>query len=148
MTILAAIGEEADSESVVSAASELATAYGDELVALHVVPQEDFQTHKKAIEEMPDFGDFSVTQEQESAARYAERIVTRALGEFNDDVVEPRGRVGNPADEILAEVRSLDPRYLVIGGRRRSPVGKALFGSTTQRLLLNADCPVVTTMVD
>ena len=52
------------------------------------------------------------------------------------------------AEEIIDEAESEDPRYLVISGRRRSPTGKALFGSTTQQVLLNVDCPVVTQMDD
>ena len=35
-----------------------------------------------------------------------------------------------------------------MSGRRRSPTGKALFGSITQYVLLNADQPVITAMVD
>jgi nucleotide-binding universal stress UspA family protein len=36
-----------------------------------------------------------------------------------------------------------DVRLLVIGMKRRSPVGKLVLGSITQRLLLQADVPVL-----
>jgi len=88
-------------------------------------------------------------KEEDSAARFAYRVVTDTLEEFDESRVETQGRVGDPAEEILMEADRLDPEFLAVGGgRRRSPVGKALFGSVTQEVLLNASCPVVTTMRD
>ncbi|MFC5133622.1 MULTISPECIES: universal stress protein [Haloferacaceae] len=148
MTILAAIGEHRNSTDIISTAADLATAFNDSLVVLHVVPEEEFDAHKKSIESVTDFRDFSLSQEKDSAARFAYEITKRTLGEVDHQMIQTRGRIGDPTEEILAEADELDPRYLVIGGRHRSPVGKAIFGSTTQKILLNADCPVVTSIVD
>ena len=52
-----------------------------------------------------------------------------------------RGR--EPAEEIVAAARELGASVVVIGLRRRTPTGKLLFGSQAQRVLLDADCPVL-----
>lgn len=44
---------------------------------------------------------------------------------------------------ILEKVSHLGPELLVIGARRRSPVGKALLGSVTQNIVLDATVPVL-----
>ena len=46
-------------------------------------------------------------------------------------------------DAVLAVVDRSDAELLVIGARRRSPVGKFLLGSATQTMILNADIPVL-----
>jgi nucleotide-binding universal stress UspA family protein len=43
----------------------------------------------------------------------------------------------------IAKEKSMEELYL--GIKKRSKVGKLLFGSTVQYLLLNAPCPVITT---
>lgn len=149
MAILAAIDESERSKRVLTVAHDLATAYDDTLVALHVVPEDNYEEHRESLQQIREFNEFSITQEVESAKEIARRFAVETLDEdFDSDLFEPAGRVGNVTEEILSAVTKRDPRFLVIGGRRRSPAGKALFGNTAQQLLLNADCPVVSNLRD
>ena len=169
MTILAAIdGEEVPSETV-EVAGELARQFDEELVVLHVMPQEAFDELEEAMSpesrslKFPlaggvsyggDVGDgfgtsggdgrFSIEDGQREAESVARSVVNGTLDSGRDIVAV--GQVGEPTEEIIAEAERRGPRYLVIGGRRRTPVGKAVFGSTTQSILLNAELPVMTVM--
>lgn len=148
MSIVVAVdGTELD-DPTVATGYDLAEAYGDTLRVLHVIPEEEFEAHLEEIQALDREADHSLTQEENSAARLARDVVEESLEEYDPQVVEPMGRVGDPTEEVLAVARELDARYVVIGGRRRSPVGKALFGSTTQEVLLESDRPVVTVMRD
>lgn len=59
--------------------------------------------------------------------------------------VEEMSRVGDPAAEILAAAAEVDADYIVLGGRKRSPLGSLLFGSVSQAVILDADRPVTIT---
>ncbi|WP_222195083.1 universal stress protein [Modestobacter italicus] len=50
---------------------------------------------------------------------------------------------GDLADAVLRVAEEADASVIVIGLRRRSPVGKLLMGSSAQRILLDADRPVL-----
>ena len=58
------------------------------------------------------------------------------------EVAQSVGRL-EPADAILEAAEELSAKLIVLGIRRRTPVGKLLMGSTAQRVLLQATCPVL-----
>lgn len=138
MTILCAVDRAQPHESVVSTADDLAGAYDDELIVLHVMTRDQFESRGQ------DRTEYYV----DDAAREAREMAREAAADVLDatDRVVARGRVGEPTAEILEVADRASARYLVLGGRKRSPVGKALFGSTVQSILLEATTPVVTIM--
>lgn len=148
MTILAAIDENERSNQVIEIGYDLATRYDDTVVALHVIPTDDYEAHRESVQNIPGFRNFSLDQEIDSAKNFAREFANEVLDEADMSRIVARGRVGDVAEEILAEVQQVNPRYLIISGRRRSPTGKALFGNTAQKLLLKTDCPVVSQLRD
>lgn len=49
----------------------------------------------------------------------------------------------DPADDLIAVAEETHADFIVIGLRRRTPVGKLILGSNAQRILLDAPCPVL-----
>ncbi|HEX3004315.1 MAG TPA: universal stress protein [Angustibacter sp.] len=49
----------------------------------------------------------------------------------------------DPAQGIIEVAETTQAEVVVLGLRRRSPVGKLLLGSTAQALLLGLECPVL-----
>ena len=73
------------------------------------------------------------------AERVEERLASLGIqAEFKQFV---RGK--SAIDEIEELVSALQVSVLVIGLRKRSPVGKLLLGSMAQEILLNVECPVL-----
>lgn len=53
---------------------------------------------------------------------------------------------GDPSDVILDVVREENLDHVVMSARKRSPVGKAVFGSVAQSVLLSLEQPVTIAM--
>ena len=52
-------------------------------------------------------------------------------------------QVKDPAEAITSVAEEVKASLIVLGAKRRSPVGKLLLGSTVQRVLLDTDCAVL-----
>lgn len=166
MTILAVVDGESVPDSVVSIGYDLANAYDEELIVLHVMPQEHFdeqreattgnskgtvlapevdydrgRTAKSGTSGSSDEEMHTIDQDAKPSAKAVARdVVSGTLDEYSN--VTFQGRVGEPAQEILSESERQDAHHIVIGGKNRSPVGKAVLGSITQSVLLGAERPV------
>jgi nucleotide-binding universal stress UspA family protein len=70
-------------------------------------------------------------------------LVQRGAAAGVDVEVHQEAHTGDVADEVVRVASAVDAEMIVIGLRKRSPVGKLLMGSTAQRILLDADRPVL-----
>ncbi|WP_254272458.1 universal stress protein [Haloarcula marina] len=95
--------------------------------ATHVTLVHDFEDNPEA-----------ATVTQVGSVRRAREILEDA-----GIAVSLEGRTGEPAAELLAVADEFDADLLVVGGRKRSPAGKALFGSVTQQVVLGTERPVL-----
>jgi nucleotide-binding universal stress UspA family protein len=53
-----------------------------------------------------------------------------------------------PAEDLISIAEANSAELIVLGLRRRSPVGKLILGSNAQRILLDAHCPVLAVKSD
>ncbi|WP_323173394.1 universal stress protein [Natrialba sp. PRR66] len=76
--------------------------------------------------------------------------VTTAAQILETAGIEPRKRRehGEPTEVILEVAEEIDADSIAVSGRKRSPAGKAIFGSVTQSLLLSADRPMIVATSD
>jgi len=82
----------------------------------------------------------------EEAARYDDELdtVKRELTEAGvDHEIRQLVRGLEPVEDLIAVAEETSADFIVIGLRRRTPVGKLILGSNAQRILLDAPCPVL-----
>jgi len=138
MTIVVAVDRSSHRNNLVEEGAKLADALGQELHIVHVLSQQKFiELERTSVEQTRQ------TIDKSEIERIAAEIAREAIDDELNVTYETIGCVGVPSDEIISYTEEVDAEYLVIGGRRRSPVGKAIMGSVTQSVLLGAACPVV-----
>ncbi|HYJ74448.1 MAG TPA: universal stress protein [Kineosporiaceae bacterium] len=84
--------------------------------------------------------------DEDDAARWEkelDEVGTRLDAEGLEHEVRQLVQGLEPAEDLIAVAEEVSADMIVIGLRRRSPVGKLILGSNAQRVLLDAPCPVL-----
>lgn len=142
MVVVAAVDQSKDVQHVLEEGRELADAFDESLHVVHAVDSVAFaEAQREHVSESAD-GEGMLSRQQ-----LAEDRLRGVLGEEDGDA-EIVGLDGDPAESIVEYATEHDARYVVLGGRKRSPVGKALFGSVAQSVVLSLDRPTVIVQPD
>lgn len=142
MVVIAAVDRTDPNNDIVREGRRLADAFGEPLHVVHVLNRSTFIELERG--QVEDEGE---TVPLEEVRAMGATIASEAL-DRTDVEGNPVGLVGDPADEIINYAGENNASYVVVGGRKHSPVGKALFGSVTQSVLLNTSRPVVSVRTD
>lgn len=145
-TLLVAISD-TDEDRYEELYDQITTLASDEttIVLAHVFkPKPKEADPVRAREKLREWGyDISDPPNPDALAR-RQKIVSDLQSDLTEDgySVTVRGGRGDRVEEILSIADDVDADNLLIGGRKRSPTGKVVFGSTAQQLLLNSPIPV------
>jgi nucleotide-binding universal stress UspA family protein len=146
-TILLAVGpgDEDRIERLAEETIDVAKPAGSRVVLGHVFTRDEFG---EALDNL----EFDTVADEVSADDVAQRHATiRELRKYFDEAgvdYAIRGAIGDHGDSIVHLAKEEDADRVIVGGRRRSPAGKAVFGSVAQEVMLSAPCPVTFVRAD
>lgn len=139
-TVLLAVGpgDQDRAEKLARTAGDIAGPAGATVVLGHVFTDEEYED---TLGNLRVAGPDSTTPD-EVARRHA---TIRTIGDAFDEAgieYEVQGSIGDHGEAIVDLAESTGADLVIVGGRKRSPTGKAVFGSTAQEVMLSAPCPV------
>lgn len=139
-TVLLAVGGTSDDRyGRLAAVTEDIVGPADATVVLgHVFAEDDYA---ETVDRLEFDGDSAVSPDVVAGRNVTVRTLRERFETSGIDV-EHRGAVGDRATQVVGLAEEENADLVVVGGRRRSPTGKAVFGSTAQTILLDAPCPV------
>ncbi len=122
MTIVVGYAPNTEGRAALAAAADESLLRGSDLLAVALHPEESLTADTLA---------------GELGARHA-RLQAQGLS-----ATVAHSDLRDPGDAVIQVAQRVDASLLVIGVRRRTPVGKLILGSIAQRILLDATCPVL-----
>jgi nucleotide-binding universal stress UspA family protein len=146
-TVLVAIGaNDADRvDRLAAEAIDIAGPAGATVVIGHVFTREEFEDRVDALGFDRDATD---VHPDDVVVRYsAVRDLVARLDEAGIEY-EVHGDVGDYGQRVVDIAEGYEADMIIVGGRKRSPAGKAVFGSVAQAVMLSAPCPVTFVRAD
>ncbi|MFC6825883.1 universal stress protein [Halopelagius fulvigenes] len=139
-TVLLGVGgrDDARIDALVDAVGEIAAPCDATVVVAHVF---DKGSYRDAVEQLLDAEGEDIDPDELASRMTVAREVIERLERDGIDC-EPRATTGTSGEGIVAIAEEVGADRVVVGGRRRSPAGKAIFGSVAQEVMLEAPCPV------
>lgn len=142
-TVLLAVDTEDADEiaGLAETAVDIAGPAGATVVLSHIYTEEAYEAAREKLQ-------FDPNSEVTPSVVAGRTVNIRELKKTLDDAgvetaVEARLENGESAGDRIAELaEGIDADLVIVGGRGRTPAGKAVFGSTAQTVMLTADCPV------
>jgi nucleotide-binding universal stress UspA family protein len=140
-TVMLAVGTENEEQTEKLAREAIAVAQpaGAEVVLTHVFDDEEFEEVRSrlGVDETSEGSTPDAVAERHTTTRALSKALTEAGVQHS-----VRGAVGDRADEIVETASEIGADRVVVGGRGRSPTGKAVFGSVAQEVLISSPSPV------
>lgn len=137
MTVIGAVDGTDDDSRVGAQAMKLAEAFDEEIHLVHVLNRDRFvELEQTSIDNSGEAID--IDRIRELAAEIANKTAQSLNGP-----VQSIGLFGDIMPRLLDYADEVDASYIVVGGRKQSPVGKAVFGDVGQSVILNSNHPVV-----
>lgn len=119
-------------------AATLARTFGSELILLHVLPILSYPLRGLGMAEaFPNL-------QAELHTRAKERLAAARTELGTDLTVRTELRDGDPRDQVLAAAKDNKAELIVMGTSGHTGLKHMLLGSTAERVVRLADCPVLT----
>ncbi|WP_049986350.1 universal stress protein [Halobellus rufus] len=137
-SIAVVVDSDSPSEQLLDAAKRHIAGTDLEVVVCRIVDRDEYQSEVRRKAESKERFDSIEAVEAEATAE-AEAVASASFEGVAHTAV---GRVGTIPEDVLDIATEMNSTHVFVGGKKRSPAGKMLFGDDAQKLVLDFDGPV------